>query len=171
MNYKIVLIGEGGVGKTVFVKKHLTGDFVPRYNPTVSVEVTTVKFSTNYGDINFEVWDCAGQETFSGIGDGHYINADGAILFFDCSSYLSPSPVKIGNMYNKFKRISKGPVVLCGSKAECLKDTDNMENICTIIRNLNVKCYFISSKTGQNIKNPFVELARKITKKQDLVFI
>ena len=51
--FKLVLIGDGGVGKTTFVKRHLTGDYEKRYIATVGVEVHPLTFYTNRGPVCF----------------------------------------------------------------------------------------------------------------------
>ncbi|RYG97546.1 hypothetical protein EON65_52710 [archaeon] len=95
--FKLILVGDGGVGKTTFVKRHLTGEFEKKYvgkfsQPnhliphslhfsrfpsahislaTLGVEVHPLKFYTNCGPIQFNVWDTAGQEKFGGLRDGY----------------------------------------------------------------------------------------------------
>jgi GTP-binding nuclear protein Ran len=58
--FKLVLVGDGGVGKTTFVKRHISGEFEKRYIATVGVEVHPLKFHTSRGHIIFDVWDTAG---------------------------------------------------------------------------------------------------------------
>lgn len=70
---QLVLVGDGGVGKTTFVKRHLTGEFEKKYVATLGVEVHPLVFHTNRGPIRFNVWDTAGQEKFGGLRDGYYI--------------------------------------------------------------------------------------------------
>lgn len=60
--FKLILVGDGGVGKTTFVKRHLTGEFEKKYVATLGVEVHPLIFHTNRGPIKFNVWDTAGQE-------------------------------------------------------------------------------------------------------------
>lgn len=81
--FKLVLVGDGGVGKTTFVKRHLTGEFEKKYIATlgnlfnltklnqIGVEVHPMVFTTNHGPIKFNVWDTAGQEKLGGLRDGY----------------------------------------------------------------------------------------------------
>jgi len=85
-NYKIVLIGDRGVGKTCFLKRVAQGSFENRYISTTGVEVQQVSFNTTSGNIIFNVWDCAGQEKQDLPREDHYLQADAAIVFFDVTS-------------------------------------------------------------------------------------
>merc|ERR1712137_1333061 len=84
-----VLVGDGGVGKTTLVKRHLTGEFEKKYIPTLGVEVHPLKFTTNCGPLTFNVWDTAGQEKFGGLRDGYYIQGQCAIIMFDVTSRIT----------------------------------------------------------------------------------
>ena len=83
--FKCVLLGDGGTGKTTFVKRHLTGEFEKKYVATLGVEVHPLVFHTNRGAIRFNVWDTAGQEKFGGLRDGYYIQVSSSWseLFYD----------------------------------------------------------------------------------------
>jgi len=68
--FKLLLVGDGGVGKTTFVKRHKTGEFEKKYVATMGVEVHPIPFHTNLGPIIFNCWDTAGQEKLGGLRDG-----------------------------------------------------------------------------------------------------
>ena len=87
--FKIVLIGDGAVGKTTFVKRHLTGEFEKAYNATVGCEVHPMNFFTTKGEVRLMVWDTAGQEKLGCLRDGYYIGAHGAILMFDVCARIT----------------------------------------------------------------------------------
>lgn len=55
LQYKLVLVGDGGVGKTTLVKRHITGEFTKGYVPTLGVEVKSLMFNTNYGPVTFDI--------------------------------------------------------------------------------------------------------------------
>jgi len=84
--FKCVLVGDGGTGKTTFVKRHLTGEFEKKYVATLGVEVHPLVFHTNRGPIRFNVWDTAGQEKFGGLRDGYYIQ----VSSLTCSLLSTP---------------------------------------------------------------------------------
>jgi len=61
------MIGDGAVGKTTFVERHISGHFEAQYKATQGASVKAMDFNTNYGPINFIVWDTAGQENFNAV--------------------------------------------------------------------------------------------------------
>uniref|UniRef100_A0A8C6RL72 GTP-binding nuclear protein Ran n=1 Tax=Nannospalax galili TaxID=1026970 RepID=A0A8C6RL72_NANGA len=78
---KLILVGDGGTGKTTFFEK--------KYAATVGVEVHPPMFHTNRGPIRFNVWDTDGQETFGDLHDGYYIQAQCAIIMFGVTSRVT----------------------------------------------------------------------------------
>ena len=152
--YKLVLCGDGGIGKTTFVKRHLTGEFEKKYIATIGAEVHPMVFSTSRGKICFDVWDTAGQEKLSTLRDGYYIGADCAIIMFDVCNRITYK--NVDTWYKSLTRVCEGiPIVLVGNKVDVanrkvktkqiLFPIENMEfNIMTYLRNLiiNLKNHF-----------------------------
>lgn len=82
---KLVLVGDGGVGKSNFCYRNMNADFDVRYVPTLGVEVHPLVHRDYNRNVNFvfNTWDTAGQEKFGGLRDGYYIQGDVCIVMCD----------------------------------------------------------------------------------------
>ncbi|KAI9027207.1 P-loop containing nucleoside triphosphate hydrolase protein [Phycomyces nitens] len=167
--FKLVLVGDGGTGKTTFVKRHLTGEFEKKYVATLGVEVHPLLFHTNYGSIIFNTWDTAGQEKFGGLRDGYYIQGQCAIIMFDVTSRITYKNVP--NWHRDLVRVCENiPIVLCGNKVD-IKDRKVKAKTITFHRKKNLQYYDISAKSNYNFEKPFLWLARKLVANSNLDFV
>merc|ERR1712228_920647 len=145
--FKLVLCGDGGVGKTTLVKRHLTGEFEKIYIPTLGVEVHPLTWGTNCGNLCFNVWDTAGQEKFGGLRDGYYIQGQCAIIMFDVTSRISYKNVP--NWHRDLTRVVEDiPIVLVGNK--CDKDRAVKTKTIVFHRKKNIQYFDISAKSNYN---------------------
>lgn len=167
--FKLVIAGNGAVGKTALVHRHVSGAFNSNYVPTLGVEVTPMYFSSNYGRICFNTWDTAGQEKYGGLQDGYFIGADCAILMFDVTNKESYRAIK--DWYKKVVNVAGDiPMVICGNKVDMNAERVIMPEHIRIHRELNLPYYDISSKSNYNFEKPFLSLARRLTGYGDLEF-
>ncbi|KAG5603153.1 hypothetical protein H5410_034523 [Solanum commersonii] len=105
-SFKLVIVGDGGTGKTTFLKRHLNGEFDRKYEPTICVEVHPLDFFTNHGKIRFNCWDTVGQENIGGVRDSYYIHGQCAIIMFDFTVRLSYMNVPTWHRFAETKLIS-----------------------------------------------------------------
>ncbi|XP_052702360.1 ras-related protein Rab-32B-like isoform X2 [Crassostrea angulata] len=84
--YKILVIGEFGVGKTSIIRRYTEGSFSPNYKLTIGVDfaLKLVNWSDNT-KINLQLWDIAGHERFGHMTRVYYKYAIAAIIVFDLS--------------------------------------------------------------------------------------
>lgn len=95
--YKCMVVGDGGVGKTTYVKRWVTGQFERKYLATLGVEVVPVMLAgfrrsprfCSAKTFRFNFWDTAGQEKFGGLRDGYYVQANCGMVCFDLTSRLT----------------------------------------------------------------------------------
>ena len=167
--FKLVLVGDGGVGKTTFVKRHLTGEFEKKYIATLGVEVHPMPFFTNHGQVLFNVWDTAGQEKLGGLRDGYYIGGQCAIIMFDTCSRITYGNVP--KWYKDLTRVCESiPIVLVGNKVD-IKDRKVKAKQITFHRKKNLQYYDISAKSNYQFEKPFVWLLRRLVNDANLVLV
>lgn len=156
--FKIIIAGSANSGKTCFVHRHLTGEFVKTYVPTLVVEVRPLILNTTQGKIIFNLWDLAGKSSFGSKGDDdyYYQGAQGLLVFYDASA-------STGASFNEAMAVIQNhpglPAVLCGSKADINGDGSN-----SWAPNGSVlEHHKISAKSNYNYEKPFLALARALT--------
>ncbi|MHB1952676.1 MAG: GTP-binding protein [Sulfobacillus sp.] len=174
--FKVVLIGESGVGKTSFVHRFLSGDFLKAHVPTIGVKFNPVSFDTNHGKVTFNVWDCAGAEMYRGLRDGYYIGANAAIVMFDITK--RDSFARVSGHVREFLRMAPGaPIVVCGNKVDvsdrAVSPADIgklLPRIADLCDGVKVRYFDVSAKSMYNYEQPFLYLARLLTFRDGLCF-
>ncbi|MES1922027.1 Ras-related protein Rab2BV [Bonamia ostreae] len=87
--YKIVLIGDSGVGKTNIISRFHHNEFSKEFKTTIGVEFSSKTVQLNGKKIKAQIWDTAGQERYRAITAAYYRGAKGAFIVFDISSKQS----------------------------------------------------------------------------------
>ena len=168
-SYKICIVGDGGVGKTTYIERMKTGEFIKKYNPTIGSEVRALQFYTNKDKYNINLWDCAGLPQFKGLGKSYFIGAHAFILMFDLTNKASYQ-----NLFNHYTRIKSvcpdSPIVLCGNKVDCGHLAVKQHSI-TFHRKRNLQYFDISAMSNYNFEKPFLYLLRKLTDDPFLHFV
>ena len=90
--YKIIIIGDSGVGKTCLTVKATTGEFSPKNSPTLGFDYSP--FLIKYKDtvLKLEIWDTCGQETYRALIKSFFVNSSLAIIVYaidDINSFNS----------------------------------------------------------------------------------
>lgn len=168
--FKLILVGDGGVGKTTFVKRHKNGEFEKRYIATLGVEVHPLTFWTNLGPIIYDCWDTAGQEKFGGLRDGYYINGNAAIIMFDVTSRVSYKNVPIWHR-DLIRVCDDIPIVLCGNKVDVKDRKVTPKQISFQRKKANIQYYDISAKSNYNFEKPFLWITKKLTGDNTATFV
>ena len=180
--FKVCLIGDGGVGKTAFIKRHLTGEFEKSYIPTLGVEVHPLfwEMANAEGEkvnVKFNVWDCAGQPKLGGLRDGYFIEADAAIVMFDLTNpqslHAAMSWIDDFNRVASAKKTTKAsPIVLCGNKFDVdfrgASRALSAKEFGQVLMKA-TKYYDVSAKSCYNYEKPLRDIVDYLTGEQ-LVF-
>lgn len=173
--YKVVLVGPSGMGKTTFVKRHLTGEFDPHTEPSIGVAVHPLWFQPDGEDIKeetcFDVWDIAGDPELRAPLKEYLIAANAAIIMYDGAGDTYPVIQLLKEIQRECGPL---PIVYCASKT----DTYPPDGKCWFSIGYdgyklgrktwgNYDLLHLNSLTGDNLDEPFKWIARWIERPED----
>lgn len=87
--YKVVLIGDSGVGKSNLLSRFTRNEFNLETKSTIGVEFATRSIQADGKTIKAQIWDTAGQERYRAITSAYYRGAVGALLVYDISKQVT----------------------------------------------------------------------------------
>eukprot|EP00092_Neocalanus_flemingeri_P067642 GFUD01082587.1.p1 GENE.GFUD01082587.1~~GFUD01082587.1.p1 ORF type:complete len:209 (-),score=49.78 GFUD01082587.1:203-829(-) len=87
--FKVVLVGDSGVGKSSLLKQFTEKAFLPDLRTTVGVEFSVHEMTIDEKKIRTQIWDTAGQERYRAITNLYYRKANGVILAYDITAHPS----------------------------------------------------------------------------------
>ncbi|MFX1252469.1 MAG: CHAT domain-containing protein [Promethearchaeota archaeon] len=159
MIYKIIILGDGAVGKTSLNMRFIGKGFSADYKLTIGADISTKDMEIDgefYGSIS--IWDLGGQERFSFVRPTYYKNTRGALLVFDVTRKATLDNVKRW-MTELLQFAEDVSVILVGNKidlAEARQVTPEMAE--AVARELNIPYIETSAKTGENVSESFEKL-------------
>ena len=170
--YKVVLLGDGTVGKTSLRKRFLGQGFNQSYSMTIGADFGVKRIRVKRKPYVVQIWDIAGQERFASIRDMYLKNSDGALVMFDITK-----PLSFENVPNWIKHLSSAnsdnpiPLVLIGNKND-LRDNDDImisqkqaEDLVESLKEwsgFDIEYIETSALTGENVVEAFEALVTKI---------
>lgn len=165
--YKCLILGDSGVGKSTFLRRHVTGEFRDEHVPTMGLQVYTLLLQTNYQDLALELWDVAGDERHGGLLNGYFFFAKCAIILFDLN--VARSAISVARWLRSLEEIcgTQLPVVVCGNKSE-------LERIPLDLlyhQQGNLDYCEMSARVAWNLEAPLELLCRRLLQRNDLKLI
>jgi small GTP-binding protein len=165
--FKLILGGDGAVGKTSMVHRFVENSFQSDYKSTIGTSI--MKKECNFEGLNsrvrFVIWDLAGQAQFKRVRQSYLANAEAGILVFDVTN--SSSFESIESWYNEVIKSSPSlSLILVGNKIDLTTDrkitSKEGENLA---QKLKLSYIETSAKTGENIEDAFKMLALQMIQK------
>jgi Ras-related protein Rab-11A len=87
--FKVVLIGDSGVGKSNLLSRFTRNEFCLESKSTIGVEFATRSIQVDGKTIKAQIWDTAGQERYRAITSAYYRGAVGALLVYDITKHVT----------------------------------------------------------------------------------
>ncbi|XP_012712737.3 ras-related protein Rap-2a [Fundulus heteroclitus] len=116
--YKVVVLGSGGVGKSALTVQFVTGTFIEKYDPTIE-DFYRKEIEVDSSPSVLEILDTAGTEQFASMRDLYIRNGQGFILVYSLVNQQSFQDIKpMRDQIIRVKRYQQVPVVLVGNKVD-----------------------------------------------------
>ncbi|MFX0058490.1 MAG: Rab family GTPase [Candidatus Hodarchaeota archaeon] len=163
---KVIVSGDGGVGKTSFLNRLVYDNFDENSELTRGIDFYSKSFHVNGIEYNFVMWDFAGQSQFKEILDEFVDGSIAAFILFDLTRIKTLENVAEWMM--KLKQMGNIPILLVGTKTDLINSFEihSLDNYISQLIELNenvINFVKISSKTGDNVKKAFELLIEKIS--------
>lgn len=157
---KVIVVGNGQVGKTSMITRFAKGIFTNEYKKTIGVDFLekTLHLSTIGEEVTYMLWDTAGQEEYAEITRNYYKGAGAAILAFSTTD--RPSFDAIENWHDKVRNECGNIVIVLVQNKVDLMDDAAMEarEVEFLAKKLKLKLYRTCVKDDLNVSEVFQHL-------------
>jgi len=167
--FKVVVVGDGGVGKSTMIQRLITGHFIAQ-KITIGADLASYGVNVDNKEIKLQIWDFAGEKRFRFFLPNYSRGAHGCIICYDITRYTSFQ--NLPEWYNIVKDNAIDPVfILVGGKEDLadMKRTVTSEEAAKFQNEYDISYFFeTSSKSGLNNHIIFETLSKAILKKKNL---
>ena len=168
--FKILLIGDLGVGKSCVILRYVEGDFPGNIMSSIGVDFKTKQIDLDDRLIKLQIWDTAGHEKFRTITTSYYKSAHAIIILYDITQKASFDHIR--NWITEIDKFGKQGVlkVIVGNKL----DMENNRKITKeVAENLalkyGIKLWEVSAKDNTNIEEMFLDTIKTLLEKNSKI--
>ena len=160
LNFKIILIGNIGVGKSCISLKATKGIFLEEYTSTVGFEFYCFNVKIDNKIIKLQIWDTCGQEAYRSLIKNFYRNTSLAIIVYSVEDEQSFNDVNIWLKQVKTFATSSCKIFLIGNKIDTPERQVSIEQGIKCKNDFFFDCFMeTSAKEGINTKELFINCA------------
>ncbi|XP_018610374.1 ras and EF-hand domain-containing protein-like isoform X1 [Scleropages formosus] len=166
--FKIVVVGNSGVGKTSLLRRFCDGFFHAGTSATVGIDYIVRTLTVDDTQVVFQLWDTAGQERFRSITKQFFRKADGVVVMYDITAEQSFKAVR-----QWLSSVQEGagediPVLLLGNKTDRENKREVQRRLGEILaKDCQLEFYECSAFSGYNVTESMVHLARILKEQED----
>ena len=161
--FKLLLIGDSGVGKSCLLLRFADDTYTESYISTIGVDFKSRTIKLDGKTIKLQIWDTAGQERFRTITSSYYRGTHGIIVVFDVTDQESFDNVK--QWLHEIDRYASANVkkLLVGNKCDLAsKRAVPTEQAAAFAESLGVEYLETSAKSALNVEKAFTAIAREV---------
>ncbi|KYR02851.1 Rab GTPase [Tieghemostelium lacteum] len=162
-SFKIVLLGEGCVGKTSIVLRYIQNIFKDKHEMTLHAGFFQKTINIDGKRVGLTIWDTAGQERFHALGPIYYRGSQGALVVYDITD--NDSYIKAKNWIKELKTMLGSDITLCiiGNKSDLEKSrVVTLEEAEAYAKSVGAKHYSASAKLNRGVQELFLDLTQRM---------
>ncbi|CAF0870396.1 unnamed protein product [Didymodactylos carnosus] len=166
--FKILIIGDSGIGKTSILQRFANDYFAPDYVATIGVDFQIRTIDIDSKDIKLQVWDTAGQDRFKCIVSSFYRGANGVLVCFDITNIESFR--NVDTWIDEIQRYcpENTPIYLVGTKSDLhMNRTITYQQAKQYAETRRIQYIETSAKTNDNVQMTFFHFAKMIMEHSD----
>lgn len=166
-HFKLVLLGNTAVGKSCLVVRFVRNEFFEFQEPTIGAAFLTQTVTLDDTTVKFEIWDTAGQERYRSLAPMYYRGAAAAIVVYDITNKESYIGAK--SWVKELQRRGDPNVVIAIAGNKCDQEssrTVDKDEASQYAQDNGLIHMETSAKTAFNVKELFVEIAKRLPKSQ-----
>ena len=168
--FKILLIGDLGVGKSCVILRYVEGDFPGNIMSSIGVDFKTKQIELDDHSIKMQIWDTAGHEKFRTITTSYYKSAQAIIILYDITQKSSFDHIR--NWITEIDKFGKQGVlkVIVGNKLDLENNRKiSKEDAENLALKYGVKLWEVSAKDNTNIEEMFVDTIKTLLEKNSKI--
>ena len=165
MMFKILLLGDSGVGKSSLLLRYTKDQFNQDIRSTIGVEFGVKYLKIDNLQLKVQIWDTAGMERYSSITSSYYKGAKGVIIVYDICKKKSFE--SIDRWINNFKEKADedAVILLIGNKSDLTEERQvDTEEAKSISQKNKLAFMETSAKNNDNVNKAFLTLFEEILK-------
>jgi len=165
--FKVVLLGEGRVGKTSILLRYTKGEYNDRQVSTLQASYIDKKVTVGTTTCQLSVWDTAGQERFHALGPIYYRDSDGALLVYDITDAESFNKVK--KWVKELRKIVGNDIsiAIAGNKIDLEKNRNVVEaDALKYAETCSASHFNTSAKANKGLDEVFLDLTQRMMERR-----
>ena len=164
INFKIIIVGDSGVGKSSLLKRAVQNKFDGNYQATIGFEFLLMHFNVNDLKLKLQIWDTCGQEMYRSLVQGFYRNTSLALVVYDINQKKTYESLDIWLKDIRQHTEQELPIFIAGNKSDLERVVPFEEAKVFAVSNRTKKFTECSAKTGYNVKEIFFDAAKYLYK-------
>ncbi|EGI58822.1 PREDICTED: ras-related protein Rab-37 isoform X2 [Acromyrmex echinatior] len=162
--FKVMLLGDSGVGKTCLLTRFRDGRFLSgNYITTVGIDFRNKVVTVDDTPIKLQIWDTAGQERFRSVTHAYYRDAHALLLLYDVTNKTSYDNIRAWLSEIREHANEDVVIMLLGNKSDCgTERAVKREDGERLAQEYKVPFMETSAKTGLNVELAFLAVAREL---------